>query len=123
MGPILHLTAGAPRRVDRTQAPVGLRSAPHWNPLRACNSGCDMRERLTSLPLFWRLFCAYAAVLLLAFAALVLAPVTVSVPVALRELIVLLVGLVALVALTFVLLRPLLAPFRTLTETMRSIDP
>jgi two-component system, NarL family, sensor histidine kinase UhpB len=82
-----------------------------------------MRARITSLPLFWRLFCVYAAVLLLAFAALVLAPVTVSVPVALRELIVLLAGLVALVALTFVLLRPLLAPFHSLTETMRSIDP
>jgi two-component system, NarL family, sensor histidine kinase UhpB len=82
-----------------------------------------MHGRITSVPLFWRLFCAYAAVLLLAFAGLVLAPVTVSVPVHVTEVIVLLAGLLALLVLTFVLLRPVMAPFRTLTATMRSVDP
>ena len=39
-----------------------------------------MRTRLNSLPLFWRVFGTNAAVLVLAFLALVFAPVTVSVP-------------------------------------------
>ena len=39
-----------------------------------------MRARLNSLPLFWRVFGTNAAVLVLAFLALVFAPVTVSVP-------------------------------------------
>src|SRR3954454_21306099 len=41
-----------------------------------------MRSRLAKLPLFWRVFAANATVLVSAFAGLVLAPVTVSVPVA-----------------------------------------
>ena len=36
--------------------------------------------RLSSLPLFWRVFCTNAAVLVFAFLALVFAPVTVSGP-------------------------------------------
>jgi hypothetical protein len=48
-----------------------------------------MRSRLAKLPLFWRVFAANATVLVSAFAGLVLAPVTVSVPVAASELAVL----------------------------------
>ena len=52
-----------------------------------------MVSRLSSLPLYWRVFATNAAVLVLAFLGLVFAPVTVSVPPAFTELVVLGVGL------------------------------
>jgi two-component system sensor histidine kinase UhpB len=79
--------------------------------------------RLSSLPLFWRVFCTNAAVLVLAFVALVFAPVTVSVPPRLTELIVLATGLAAMLAITLVLLRPAFRPLDQLAETMRRHDP
>lgn len=83
----------------------------------------DMRRRIASLPLFWLLFYVNAAVLVLATTALALAPVTVSAPVKLWELAVLMAGLGVLLALTLVLLRQALAPLLTVVSTMRSIDP
>ncbi|HWK30373.1 MAG TPA: sensor histidine kinase [Solirubrobacter sp.] len=82
-----------------------------------------MRRRLLELPLFWRVFAANASVLLLAFAGLVLAPITVSVPVGASELVVLAAGLAALLAANLLLLRPALAPLDELAETMRTHDP
>ena len=54
---------------------------------------------------------------------LVFAPVTVSVPVAAGELLVLGAGLVALLAANLVLLRPAFTPLAELAETMRRQDP
>jgi two-component system, NarL family, sensor histidine kinase UhpB len=82
-----------------------------------------MRTRLNSLPLFWRVFGTNAAVLVLAFLALVFAPVTVSVPPATIELVVLAVGLVCLLALNLALLRPAFRPLDELAETMKRHDP
>ena len=82
-----------------------------------------MRTQLNSLPLFWRVFGTNAAVLVLEFLALVLAPVTVSVPPAAFELVVLAAGLVALLALNLALLRPAFRPLDELVETMRGHDP
>jgi two-component system, NarL family, sensor histidine kinase UhpB len=82
-----------------------------------------MRKRLISLPLFWRVFGTNAAVLVLAFLGLVFAPVTVSVPPAAAELVVLAAGLVCLLAITLVLLRPAFRPLNDLVETMRRHDP
>jgi two-component system sensor histidine kinase UhpB len=82
-----------------------------------------MRTRLNSLPLFWRVFGSNAAVLMLAFLALVFAPVTVSVPPTAIELVVLAVGLVSLLALNLGLLRPAFRPLDELVETMRGHDP
>jgi two-component system, NarL family, sensor histidine kinase UhpB len=82
-----------------------------------------MRRRLRDLPLFWRVFVAQATVLVLAFLLLVFAPVTVSVPIALTELAVLVVGLVVMLALTLVLLRPVFGPLQQVTSTMGTIDP
>ena len=82
-----------------------------------------MRARVTALPLFWRVFATYVAVLAIVFLLLVFAPVTVSIPVAFTELVVLVCGLVAMIALTLVLLRPVFRPLQTVTETMRRIDP
>ena len=82
-----------------------------------------MRTRLNSLPLFWRVFSTNAVVLMLAFLALVFAPVTVSVPAAAIELVVLAAGLACLLALNLALLRPAFRPLDELVETMRGHDP
>jgi two-component system sensor histidine kinase UhpB len=80
-------------------------------------------SRLSSLPLYWRVFATNAAVLVLAFLGLVFAPVTVSAPPAFTELIVLAVGLVVMLALNLLLLRPAFRPLDQLAETMRRHDP
>jgi two-component system sensor histidine kinase UhpB len=76
-----------------------------------------------SLPLFWRVFMTNAAVLVLAFAALHIAPVRVSVPVAASESIVLALGLLALLPVNLFLLRPAFRPLDELAEAMRRHDP
>ncbi|HET8757465.1 MAG TPA: HAMP domain-containing sensor histidine kinase [Solirubrobacteraceae bacterium] len=82
-----------------------------------------MHTRISSLPLYWRVFATNAAVLFLAFLALVFAPVTVSVPPELTELVVLIAGLVVILAINLVLLRPVFRPLDELAETMRRHDP
>jgi two-component system, NarL family, sensor histidine kinase UhpB len=82
-----------------------------------------MFGRFGHMPLFWRVFATYVAVLVLVFLLLVFAPVTVSIPVALTELVVLGGGLAAMLVLTLVLLRPAFRPLVTVTSTMRTIDP
>ncbi len=82
-----------------------------------------MHARLVSLPLFWRVFATNAAVLVLAFLGLVFAPVTVSVPPAAIELVVLAAGLVALLALNLTLLHPAFRPLNDLVDTMQRHDP
>jgi two-component system, NarL family, sensor histidine kinase UhpB len=80
-------------------------------------------SRLSSLPLYWRVFATNAAVLVLAFLGLVFAPVTVSVPPAFTELVVLVIGLLVMLALNLLLLRPAFRPLDQLAETMRRHDP
>jgi two-component system sensor histidine kinase UhpB len=82
-----------------------------------------MHKRLSSLPLYWRVFATNAVAMSLAFAGLVFAPVTVSVPVAAAELVVLAIGLVLLLMLNLLLLRPAFRPLDDLAETMRRHDP
>jgi two-component system sensor histidine kinase UhpB len=82
-----------------------------------------MHRWLVGLPLFWRVFGTNAAVLALAFLGLVFAPVTVSVPPAATELVVLAAGLVCLLAINLILLRPAFRPLDELVETMRRHDP
>jgi len=82
-----------------------------------------MRSRLNSMSLFWRVFGTNAVVLVLAFLGLVFAPVTVSVPPAAIEVLILMAGLVCLLALNLVLLRPAFRPLDHLVETMRRHDP
>jgi two-component system sensor histidine kinase UhpB len=79
--------------------------------------------RPSSLPLFWRVFYTNAVVLVLAFLALVAAPVTVSVPPHLTELIVLGAGLAGMLAISLAALRPAFRPLDELAETMRRHDP
>jgi two-component system sensor histidine kinase UhpB len=73
--------------------------------------------------LYWRVFATNAALLFLAFLGLVFAPVTVSVPPELTELIVLLAGLIVILAINLLVLRPVFRPLDELAETMRRHDP
>jgi two-component system sensor histidine kinase UhpB len=82
-----------------------------------------MRTLVSSLPLFWRVFATNAAAMLLAFAGLVFAPVTVSVPIGADELAVLAIGLVVLLVLNLLLLRSAFRPLDELAEAMRRHDP
>ncbi len=82
-----------------------------------------MRARLLSLRLFWRVYMTNALILALAFLGLVLAPVTISAPVTVVELLALMGGLLALLAANLVLLRPAFGPLEELAETMRRHDP
>src|SRR5919108_4160210 len=75
------------------------------------------------LSLFWRLFAAYAAVGAVAVGVLVLAPISVSVPTASREIVVLLVGFAIALVVYLVVLWRVLAPLERLTRLMRRIDP
>jgi two-component system, NarL family, sensor histidine kinase UhpB len=75
------------------------------------------------MPLFWRVLATNAAVLALATTALAVSPATVSQPVAVREAIVLSVGIAVMLVLNLVLLRRALAPLQRLTRVMRSVDP
>lgn len=73
--------------------------------------------------LYRRLFVTYAAVLSAALAALLFAPVTVSIPVTAAELVVLLLGFVAMLGAYNLLLQRTLAPLQRLTSVMERVDP
>jgi two-component system sensor histidine kinase UhpB len=89
------------------------------SPARRAASGGGGRR----ITLFQRLFLAYALVLGVAVAVLVLAPITVSVPTALRELAIILAGFVAMLLAYRMLLHRALAPLERLTGLMRRVDP
>jgi two-component system sensor histidine kinase UhpB len=82
-----------------------------------------MRQRYARLSLLQRVFLANAAVLAAATAALALAPITVSVPIALTELLVLVAGLLVMLLMDLALLRPAFRPLHALTAAMRDMDP
>jgi two-component system, NarL family, sensor histidine kinase UhpB len=73
--------------------------------------------------LYRRLFVRYVAVLGVAVVALILAPVTISVPVRPTEVVVLLAGFVLMLGSFHVLLRRTLEPLEHLTAVMQRIDP
>ena len=76
----------------------------------------------TRLPLFWRVFAVNAALLTLATLLLLLAPVTVSVPVRLAEALILVVGLAVALAANVALLRGAFLPLERLVRRMETVD-
>ena len=78
---------------------------------------------MTGVPLLWRVFATNAVVLAVATLLLVLTPATVSFPIALAELVVLVAGLATMLALDLALLRRAFGPLRRLTAIMRGVDP
>jgi two-component system sensor histidine kinase UhpB len=73
--------------------------------------------------LLWWVFLTNGAVLVAAALLLAVTPITISHPIAIWQLILLLAGLAVMLVLNLVLLRGVLAPFFNLTEVMSSIDP
>jgi two-component system sensor histidine kinase UhpB len=110
-----------PRR--RRVARGGLQGRPHWRRLGPVPRFAEMRQRFASMSLIWRVFAVNAAVLGLATAALALGPFTVSVPIELTELVVLIAGLVAMLVLNRVFLRPAFQPLYVVADAMRRVDP
>lgn len=74
------------------------------------------------MSLFWRIFLLNAAVLLVATAALLLGPVTVSTPALLTEALVLAIGLGVMLVLNAALFRVGLTPLKRLTRAMTTVD-
>jgi two-component system sensor histidine kinase UhpB len=90
----------------------------------AFKSGERSSNRANGSPtLLRRLFVLYAVVLGVASAALIFAPVTVSAPIRWGELVVVLVGVVAMLMAYRTLLRRALLPLQRLTDVMREVDP
>ena len=73
--------------------------------------------------LLWRVFLSNAVVLVVATVALAVSPATVSFPIAITELIVLVLGLAAMLVADLVLLRRAFAPLQRLSTVMRTVDP
>jgi two-component system sensor histidine kinase UhpB len=82
-----------------------------------------MRERLQAVPLLWLVAFANAAVLAVATLALVLAPITVSIPVTFTEFAVLVAGMIVMFAVSVLLIRPAFRPLHTVAAAMRDWDP
>lgn len=95
-----------PAQIQRTDAPA--RSS---------------RWRWENVSLLWRVFAANAVVCVVATALLAWAPVTVHRVATSRELVVLAIGLVCLLAVDLVLLRRVLGPLRRLVAVMSRVDP
>jgi two-component system sensor histidine kinase UhpB len=72
--------------------------------------------------LFWRVFAVNGVILLIAFALLVLTPVTVSSPTTTDQLVALSIGLAVMLVANAALLRFSLTPLRRLAEQMNTVD-
>jgi two-component system sensor histidine kinase UhpB len=92
------------------------------DPDMAAQRGLRSRTARWPASLLARVTIVNAAVLVAAGAALILTPATVSHPVALEELVLLVGGVTALVVANLFLLRRAFAPLRRLTETMGRVD-
>ncbi|HEX7084653.1 MAG TPA: histidine kinase, partial [Gaiellaceae bacterium] len=77
---------------------------------------------LSRLPLLWRVFAINAALLVVATLLLALTPVTIHAPIALVEVLVLVVGLLVMLLANLLLLRPALSPIGRLVDRMRTVD-
>src|SRR3954451_4071507 len=76
----------------------------------------------TRLPLYWRGFALNASLLTAVAVLLVVSPVTISFPVALTEVIVVVVGLVVTIALNAILLRRAFTPLARMAQRMEMVD-
>ena len=79
--------------------------------------------RRRRLSLLWWVFLPDVVVLLVAFLLLAFTPITISAPISIGQLALLLTGLAALLTLNLVLLRRVLSPLFRLTTLMTAIDP
>jgi two-component system sensor histidine kinase UhpB len=78
--------------------------------------------RFSRLPLLWRVFGINATLLVIATLVLALTPVTIHAPIALVEIVSLVVGLIVMLTANLLLLRHTLTPIRRLIAGMRTAD-
>jgi two-component system, NarL family, sensor histidine kinase UhpB len=108
-------------------APPGARSSRDTEagpaPAVLSRSGRSRPDQRRRFSLLWWIFLANGSVLVVAFLLLALSPITISAPVTLGQLALLLAGLAAMLALDLVVLRRVLSPHFRLTEVMSSVDP
>jgi two-component system sensor histidine kinase UhpB len=74
------------------------------------------------MPLHWRIFAINGVLLVVGTLLLALTPVTIHAPIALVEVVVLVLGLAAMLAANLLLLRAVLAPLGRLVRRMRTVD-
>jgi two-component system sensor histidine kinase UhpB len=74
------------------------------------------------LPIFWRVFAVNVSLLTAIAVLLVVTPVTISFPIALTEVVVIVVGLLVTVAVNAICLRQALAPLERLARRMEIVD-
>jgi two-component system, NarL family, sensor histidine kinase UhpB len=74
------------------------------------------------LPLYWRVFAVNAALLTAIAVVLIAAPVTISFPIAVVEVLAVLAGLVVTIAINALLLRHAFAPLARLAQRMETVD-
>jgi two-component system, NarL family, sensor histidine kinase UhpB len=77
---------------------------------------------LARMPLLWRVFLINAALMAAAVVLLVATPATISSPAAASQILLLCMGLVVMLGLDLVLLRPFIAPLEQLAGTMAQVD-
>ena len=85
--------------------------------------GSGRRPRRSHVPLLWRVLLVNATVFAVAVVALALSPATVSSPIVLRESVILVGGLTAMLLANLFLLRMTLTPLERLLETIRRVEP
>jgi two-component system sensor histidine kinase UhpB len=97
---------------------------------RAGSEGADAKAPVRTgsgkahrFSLLWWVFLTNGTVLVVAALLLAVTPITISHPIAIWQLVLLLAGLAVMLVLNLVLLRGVLSPFFKLTEVMGSIDP
>src|SRR5919112_3135855 len=76
----------------------------------------------TRLPLYWRVFAVNASLLTVIAVLLIVTPVTISVPIALTEAIVVVIGLLVTIAANAILLRRAFVPLGRLAQRMEMVD-
>jgi two-component system sensor histidine kinase UhpB len=76
----------------------------------------------TRLPLYWRVLAVNASLLTVIAVLLIVTPVTISFPIALTEVIVVVIGLLVTIAVNALLLRRAFAPLGRLAQRMELVD-
>src|SRR5690349_1012996 len=95
----------------------------HLDSRRPRYNSREMRVgRVSRLPLFWRVFAVNAGLLVTILVLLVATPVTVSAPITLTEVLVLVCGLIVTLAGNVVLLRRAFMPLERLSRRMDTVD-
>jgi two-component system sensor histidine kinase UhpB len=93
------------------------------SPTPASDDARDPRRRPAALSIFWWVFLVNLTVLGASALLLIVTPIRITPRIAAAEAAIVIAGFVAMLAISIVLLREVLAPLRSLTALMSEIDP